>query len=386
MSRFLLVLCLATAALAAEKTCHWASWSYPPPADKSPPIPWVDVNLDTPPQDRWTHIVTPWKNGMQAVINQVLSLLKPKTAAVIEKIINMDETRILERFGGEYGQELKGISTATGIDLAWVTVMNFVYEITGMCTSIVAQDNMGNILHARNLDFGVFDGYNFHNDTWDLTNKLREVLFNARVYKGGKLLYNMTSFAGYLGLLTGSKQGAFSLSVDSRFDANLDRYLLEWLDGKWMGQELTLFLRNVITNTTTYDQALTQIQNQMLVGPAYIIIAGISPGQGAVVTRSAATLVDTWTLESRLTAGTFYLLETNYDHWKGVPFFDDRRTPGMRCMNETGQANINFPTLYNVLSSKPSRNQLTTQTILMSPTTGFYEGYKQFCEKDCVPW
>lgn len=35
--------------------------------------------------------------------------------------------------------------------------------------------------------------------------------------------------------------------------------------------------------------------------------------------------------------GRWYVLETNYDHWKEPLFLDDRRTPGMKCMNQTTQ-------------------------------------------------
>lgn len=39
--------------------------------------------------------------------------------------------------------------------------------------------------------------------------------------------------------------------------------------------------------------------------------------------------------------GRWYVLETNYDHWKEPLFLDDRRTPAMKCMNQTTQ-NVSF--------------------------------------------
>lgn len=35
--------------------------------------------------------------------------------------------------------------------------------------------------------------------------------------------------------------------------------------------------------------------------------------------------------------GRWYVLETNYDHWTAPLFLDDRRTPAMKCMNQTTQ-------------------------------------------------
>lgn len=39
-----------------------------------------------------------------------------------------------------------------------------------------------------------------------------------------------------------------------------------------------------------------------------------------------------------LKLGRWYVLETNYDPWTDPFFLDDRRTPGMKCMNQTTQA------------------------------------------------
>lgn len=38
-----------------------------------------------------------------------------------------------------------------------------------------------------------------------------------------------------------------------------------------------------------------------------------------------------------LKLGRWYVLETNYDHWDDPLFLDDRRTPAMKCMNQTTQ-------------------------------------------------
>lgn len=43
--------------------------------------------------------------------------------------------------------------------------------------------------------------------------------------------------------------------------------------------------------------------------------------------------------------GRWYVLETNYDHWKEPLFLDDRRTPAMKCMNQTTQ-DVSFDLAY----------------------------------------
>ena len=104
------------------------------------------------------------------------------------------------------------------------------------------------------------------------------------------------------------------------------------------------------------------------------------------MTRAGNETLDTWNLEDELDNDSFYVLETNYDRWKKPPFFDNRRDPGMDCMNEIGSTNLEFRTLFNLLSAKPNLNQLTTYTTLMSVESGKLESYKQYCEHPCTLW
>jgi acid ceramidase len=345
------------------------------------------LDLDLPAEQRWTEIVTQYKDGLNDVIEQIMKMIGQRGDKVIAELLTMDEARIFNLVGAEYTAEIKGIAAAANASLPWALVMQLAYEVGGVgCTSIVAQNTAGNVFHARNLDFGLFDGYSFQNDTWDLTTKLRNILIEVHVQQGGVTIFNATTFAGFVGLLTGAKAGAFSISVDSRYDDKLDYYLLEWLRGKYVGSELTMFLRDVMTTNNTFAEALATVQNVQLVGPAYIIMGGINAGEGAVVTREATHTVDTWTLANAAAGGAFYVLETNYDRWKPAPFFDDRRIPAQRCLNETGPAVIDLPHLFNVLSAQPVRNQLTTQTVLMQPAVGRYESYAQWCLAPCTPW
>ncbi len=74
-----------------------------------------------------------------------------------------------------YGDEMKGISQASGLPLGKlneilqldrklyfivfcylgeVVLYNIFYEVSSYCTSVVGQDQNGNIFHGRNLDFG----------------------------------------------------------------------------------------------------------------------------------------------------------------------------------------------------------------------------------------
>lgn len=53
------------------------------------------------------------------------------------------------------------------------------------------------------------------------------------------------------------------------------------------------------------------------------------------MTRNRRSTADVWDL--RKEAKTFFLAETNYDHWEAPLFVDDRITPTNTCMNKFGQ-------------------------------------------------
>merc|ERR1711968_427659 len=108
--------------------------------------------------------------------------------------------------------------------------------------------------------------------------------------------------------------------------------------------------------------------------------------EGAVITKEQST-IDVNDLPRAHKNGSYYVLETNYDNWKPVPFFDDRRSPARACMDQMGAPGLNgFEGLYNMLSAKPNTNKLTTFTTLMHVKSGKYEAYRQQCEGICSFW
>ena len=61
----------------------------------------------------------------------------------------------------------------------------------------------------------------------------------------------------------------------------------------------------------------------------------------------------------------WYLVETNYDHWKPVPAGDDRRGPANRFMSQFDSSNITIGHLTTLMNTYPNLNGDTTYTTLM---------------------
>jgi len=363
--------------------------AYPPPEENI--IGWYTIDLDAPPQDRWTEPVTYFKSGIQRLLDLVVSSDLAK--AVITEI-QKDSASVLARFPNDWGQEIASIAQIIDREVGEVIFYNIAYEVMGFCTSIVAMNNDGSMYHGRNLDFGLYPAVNWSDIQWEMTQDLRPILFNANFTRNGTFLYKTTAFAGYIGLLTGVRKGAMSITVDTRYDDNYDKYLLDWFkNSNDNSQFLSFTTREAMETINNYYDAVNFILQTSFVGPAFIIMGGPNPFEGCVCTMGPnRTLANYWDIQHGLPANDtnqnpWYVLETNYNHWDQPPWFDDRRYPAEDCMSEVGPADISIPTLFNVLNGVPNRNRLTTYTALMVCETGYLESYKQYCDEvDCPPW
>lgn len=66
-------------------------------------------------------------------------------------------------------------------------------------------------------------------------------------------------------------------------------------------------------NITTFNDAVTYLSKTDLIAPAYFIVGGLQPYEGAVITRSQFEVVNMWRLNASSSGiESWYLLETNY--------------------------------------------------------------------------
>ncbi|KXJ13439.1 Acid ceramidase [Exaiptasia diaphana] len=245
-----------------------------------------------------------------------------------------------------YKEEIIGLSKASGIPVGEVVLYNIFYEVFTVCTSIVAENKKG---------------------------------------KGGKTLYKTVSFAGYVGVITGLKPGLFSLTLNERFNINGGYIgIIEWIFGKRDAKWSSFLSRDVLEHANSFSEAHDMLANTEVLAPVYYILGGNKSGEGVVVTRDRTKNLQ----ENRMdpAKGKWFVLQTNYDFWKPPLLIDDRRTPGTFCMNKVGQSEIGFKGLYNVLSSQPVLNKLTTYTVLMQVNSGELVSYIRNCRTPCFPW
>jgi len=314
------------------------------------PLNWI-VNLDYSPNSnqRWpvNAMLQIYNTSVHAAINLIYDVVPEAVATFVEDIAGWLVPSL-----GDHGLEIKKFAEVFDIPVGAAVLLNLFYELEAGCTSIVAQDVYGKITHGRNLDF-------------DMAPVLRKLVVQLKFQKGGKTIYSGISYAGYVGVLTGLKQGAFAVTVNQRNEGNRIENILEAL--LVPGTRVLAFLvRETLENVNTFSEAVDRLASTSLIAPCYITMSGTKPGEGVVITRNRYDAADLWKLNPQ--NGIWNLVQTNDDHWQ--PDSDGRSTVAKRLMRVIGQNKINEDSLFSVLSTKPVLAPSTTYTTLMSSMTG----------------
>lgn len=174
-----------------------------------------NVSLDSPAEERWLPVLRHFDPAfLRAAVAWIIDERVPKWVHEVIRPVAVElEFLMPQPFAGE----ILGMCKALGISLGDGVLLNFAYESTAFCTSIVAQDDKGNIYHGRNLDY-------------DFVDILSKITIDVQFIKGGQVAYQGTTFLGYVGLWTGESPHKFTISGDER------------VGGRWWENAIAAFL------------------------------------------------------------------------------------------------------------------------------------------------
>jgi acid ceramidase len=357
---------------------------YPPPVTK--PIPWYTINLDDPPETRWNEVSKAYATNITTLIGVIKEVVGALFGPKLIEWVDSDMGAWDKKLPEPYATEIASIANITGINLGEIVLYNIFYEVFTVCTSIVAQDNNDKLYHARNLDFGLFLGWDVKTNDWAVTEKLRDIIININWTRGGQTVYKSVNFAGYIGIYNGVKQNGFTITANERFGLN-GGYLgiIQWLMDNSTASLMSLLVRETFETVDNYQDAVMKLSTTPIMAPVYYIVGGKNSGEGSIIVRARSGVDGVTNLNLTDTNG-WYVLETNYDPWKKPLYLDDRRTPGNICMQRLTRDNVGFAGIFNVLSSPTNFNKLTAYTVLMQVDTGTLETYIQKCPDPCWAW
>ena len=322
-------------------------------SDYVPPVYTVDLNQ--PPHTRWNHIYPEYAEELLEVVKSALGELNSVEVFLLANALKLHY--ISEDMNGE----IEGCASFLGVSYNEIAVVQFLYELLNGCTSIIYRQANDTLIHGRNLDF-------------DFAPLLREIVINVDFYRGSQYIYTATTFPCYFGVISGSKPGAFSVSVDERYDSSklpgeILSFVRNLLGLVTFREGNTMILRKAMENLDTWKDAVDYLSQVPIVAPTYYIVAGVSGNEGVVITRDRWIAENFWYLNST----QWFLVETNYDHWKPQPSDDDRADPAIKMMKALGQSGLNVTSFYNLFDTYPVLQQnLTVYTTVMSPGSGFY--------------
>lgn len=216
------------------------------------------------------------------------------------------------------------------------------------CTGLVVPGMNGTVTFGRNMDV-------HEDDMW-----LRDALFTLVFVQHGKKIAQATTLAGWLGIHTGMRlDGGFSIAMNTRFDPDVQSEPIfaavgnakvapeataTWINATLTasragGRLTTVTLRKALLEQATFTDAIDAIASTPFTSPVYIILAGTSESQGAVITAGRVTkpgvlgFFDVAVMSK--VSGQWFIAQTNDDGWREAK--DPRRSKASGMLEKMGR-------------------------------------------------
>jgi hypothetical protein len=211
------------------------------------------IALETPAEERWLPIINDHLADIKAIYRDLEERNGGTMVAVLSKLISAASS-----FGYVlYKEELQSIAKVCEIPFGQLVILQLMYELSACCTSGVFYLD-GIPLHIRTMD-------------WPLP-QLKKLTIEIQWTRGGQLVYQSLTWAGYIGCMTGMKAGNCSISLNYRtLGDSLTSNLKRLAQSKWPGGYLIRYVMESGMKCTDIIQHLCEAE---LVAPCYLIVCG----------------------------------------------------------------------------------------------------------------
>lgn len=312
-------------------------------------IPSFSIDLDLDPIDRWSDVIPNFAQPMREFNDEIRAQISQVYIDVAELIAS----RLDKHIPQPYHDELYSIARSISIPLADIVLVNLVYELRTYCTSLLVRTINGTILHGRNLDFDLN------------TDLLRRLTFHGKFFRTSnpKFKYESIHFAGSIGLLTSSRPGYFSLSINQRLTGDKNWWMNALMSFLHLhSMPLFILTRLIFDNPImSYIDMKYILQHQHIIAPVYFILTD-GRSSGMIITRNRLDSLNPLELNSTL-------VQTNYDHWLVDPINDPRRTTAEDILETFNSTQMTTNNIFDiVLSVIPVLNKITIYTAIMNPS------------------
>ena len=175
-------------------------------------IPRYMIDLSLPPAERYRHVAEDFKcqiASLPILFDEVVQSIHPRiSVSAVRSAARLLLRRLHDK---EQNEELKGIRKVTGVRMYMLVAFNVLLDLFMGCTSggfqITPENEDSRMLHFRTLDWGM--------------DALRQIVVHLDFvrYPGGPVYASSVTYVGYVGVLTGVKEG---LSMSLNFRPNHD--------------------------------------------------------------------------------------------------------------------------------------------------------------------
>jgi len=217
-------------------------------------IPIEILDLDVDPSDRWKDIIVKYRASLLHIYDQ-LNNLEIGTLGFCAKYGVLGLVNISRMLGKvKYLDELQSIATGMGVPVSRVILMQLMYELSTCCTSSIINTKKNPIM-VRTMD-------------WAL-DSLDPLTINLNVMKGGRVIYQATTWVGYVGILTAVRPESYAIAINYRRsyqNSMWDNFKACW-SMRW---PIGYAVRDLLDNQFDYHAASKFLKKVSLIAPCYI--------------------------------------------------------------------------------------------------------------------
>lgn len=318
-------------------------------------------DLDKKPCDRWTDIIKENKDKLKNIEKELDEIIG-KTSSSSILIWGME--KLARRGYVLFSEELICIAKETGLPLGKLTAMQLVYEMFACCTSIVSYDyKTGNPIHIRTMD-------------WDFP-FLKDLTIELEYIKNGKSIAIVTTWLGYVGVMTGMRldKYAFSLNFRRSGKPSLWTNIVKMVTYEW---PIGFMLRVMLEAVDNVDDAFSWLTKQKLIAPCYFILSGLVKSDGHIIIRNRDDVKEIISNNYYLHHQKCSLIQTNMDDCENPSSGDnilwsvERYNVAKKMLSDTSR-NHDEELLWEIVNTKPVKNEETVYATFMCAKTGKYQ-------------
>ncbi|CAJ1439605.1 unnamed protein product [Effrenium voratum] len=308
-----------------------------------------------------------WQVAMATAPARSASRRRGRKAAVcaerrVARVAQQEALQLLQRLQGAGGflaqlfLELRGVAEAAEVPLQALCSLSLQYEAYCACTAVAARMEDGSVALARTLD-------------WEFP-ELKALNIDIRVFRGGRLLYTATTWAGYIGVLTAQRPGRYALAVNFR-EEGAGEAAVEALP-------VGLAVRQALERCEAYGPFLEDLASVPAMAPFYCLVC--SEASAAQITRDVQNELQRRQLEEDVA----FLVQANMDHWDSDPAKDSQQSL-VRCklVEEMLQAPltrgfVEESELWAILWKYPVyETGITLYSTVMNPAQGLFRSLSE---------